>query len=56
MTEETSHGIVRTTGKHAGAHTHTHTHTYTRAGESSLELITITMKSSTTVIAENHFY
>ena len=29
MTEETSHGIVRTTGKHAGAHTHTHTHTHT---------------------------
>ena len=27
MTEETSHGIVRTTGKHARAHTHTHTHT-----------------------------
>lgn len=50
MTEETSHGIVRTTGKHTRAHTHT------RAGESSLELITITMKSSTTVIAENHFY
>ena len=23
MTEETSHGIVRTTGKHARAHTHT---------------------------------
>ena len=56
MTEETSHGTVRTTGKHTQEHTHTHTHIHTRAGESSLELITITMKSSTTVIAENHFY
>ena len=36
MTEETSHGIVRTPGKHtherarARARTHTHTHTHTQ--------------------------
>lgn len=51
MTEETSHCIASATGKtHARACTHTHVE------ESSLELITITMQSSTTVIAENRFY